>query len=131
MVPRNTAEGSGRSAASELRSVMQGKVVLPGDDDYDRARRIWNGAVDHHPALFALCKSPGDVQAAVHVARAHGLPLSVRGGGHDWEGRSVRHDGLVVDLSEMRRVTVNAAARIATVDGGATATDLIAAAAPH
>ena len=72
-----------------------------------------------------------DVQAAVRVARTHGLPLSVRGGGHDWAGRALRHDGLVIDLSTMRQVTVDAAGNIATVAGGATAADLMTAAAPH
>ena len=59
------------------------------------------------------------------------MPLSVRGGGHDWAGRALRPDGLVLDLSGMRRVTVDAEARVATVGGGATAADVIAAAAPH
>ena len=110
---------------------MQGAVVVPGDETYDHARRIWNGAVDRRPALFALCETVHDVQAAVRVSRTHGLALSVRGGGHDWAGRALRHGGLVIDLTRMRQVTVDARARIATVGGGSTAHDLMTAAAPH
>jgi FAD/FMN-containing dehydrogenase len=119
------------AAMRDLRAAMRGTVVGHGDDAYARARQIWNGAVDHHPALFAFCETPEDVQAAVRVARMHSLPLSVRGGGHDWAGRALRHDGLVIDLSAMRRVDVDPHAHIATVEGGATAGDVIAAAAPH
>ncbi len=124
------AARSGLAAARDLRAAMQGKVVERGDDSYDRARKVWNGAVDHRPALVAFCETPQDVQAAVHVARVHGIALSVRGGGHDWAGRAVRHDGLVIDLSAMRRVEVDPRAQSAAVAGGATAADLIAAAAP-
>ena len=119
------------AAVRELRAVMQGNVVQWGDDGYARAREIWNGAVQHQPALFAVCETSGDVQAAVRSARAHGLPLSVRGGAHDWAGRALRHDGLVIDLSPMRQVHIDPVALAATVQGGATAVDVISAADPH
>ena len=147
MAKMNMAARSGLAAARELRTVMQGKVVLPGEDaylaaiqgkilrggedGYSRARRIWNGAVDHYPALFALCETVADVQAAIGAARGHGLALSVRGGGYDWAGRALCHGGMVIDLSPMRAVTVDPATRIATVAGGATGLDLAAAAAAH
>jgi FAD/FMN-containing dehydrogenase len=92
------------------------------------ARQIWNGAVNHHPALFTQCKTDDDVRAAVTAARAHGLPMSVRGGGHDWAGRSLRHNGLVIDLSPMRQVEVDPTSRVA---GVATARDVISAAGAH
>src|SRR4029077_4672839 len=101
------------AAASDLRALMQGKVLLPGDDGYANTRQIWNGAVEHRPALFALCETVEDVQTAVRVARTRGLELSVRGGGHDWAGRALCHDGLVIDLSLMREVTVDAATNTA------------------
>ena len=85
--------GSELAAARELKAVMQGKVVLRGDDDYARTRQIWNGAVENQPALFAVCETSADVQAAVRSARQHGFPLSVRGGGHDWAGRALCADG--------------------------------------
>jgi FAD binding domain/Berberine and berberine like len=129
--PNSTCARSALAAAHDLRAVMTGNVLLPGDAAYSSACQIWNGAVGHRPALFAFCRTVEDVQAAVRTARAHGLPLSVRGGGHDWAGRALRHDGLVVDLSRMRGVEVDPQARVAKVGGGATAIDLITAAAPH
>jgi hypothetical protein len=119
------------AAADELRAAMRGKVVLAGEDAYPRVRQIWNGAVEHQPAVFALCETVGDVQTAVRTARTHNLPLSVRGGGHDWAGRALRDGGLVIDLSGMRHVEIDAAETVATVVGGATGTDVIAAANPY
>ena len=122
---------SALAAARDLRAVMRGKVVLEGEDTYQSVRQIWNRAVDYQPALFALCETLADVQAAVRSARAHNISLSVRGGGHDWAGRALRQGGLVIDLTRMRHVEVDAAARLATVAGGATGTDVSAAAAPY
>jgi FAD/FMN-containing dehydrogenase len=121
----------GTATARDLRTVMQGKIVLPTDADYLRVRQTWNGAVPHLPAVFAKCRTRDDVRAAVCAARVHDLPLSVRGGGHDWAGRSLRHNGLVIALTEMRSVKIDAEARIANMAGGATANDVITAAAQH
>ena len=121
----------GLSVADDLRAVMAGEVVMSGQDAYAGVRQIWNGAVDHQPAVFALCETVEDVQAAMHIARKHDFPLSVRGGGHDWAGRALRHGGLVIDLSRMRQVEVDVSRRVATVAGGAIASDVIAAAVPH
>jgi FAD/FMN-containing dehydrogenase len=116
------------SAARELRTVMQGRVVLHGDDDYARTRQIWNRAVESQPALLAICETSVDVQAAVRAARRYKLPLSVRGGGHDWAGRALCSDGLVIDLTRMREVVVDMHSRVATVSGGARLKDVAAAA---
>jgi hypothetical protein len=72
------------SCADELRAAICGRVALPGHEFYDEGSRVWNGVVRRRPAIVAFCKQPEDVQTAVRVARRHGLPLSVRGGGHDW-----------------------------------------------
>ena len=117
--------------AHDLREVMGERVVVAGGDDYDGVRQIWNGAVDHRPALFALCETVEDVQAGIQIARTHDLPLSVRGGGHDWAGRALRHGGLVIDLSRMRQVDVDPTGKTATVAGGALASDVSAAAIPY
>jgi FAD/FMN-containing dehydrogenase len=127
----NINAGPRLDGVHELQAVMQGRVVLRGDDDYPRTRQIWNGAVEHQPAMFAVCDTVADVQAAVRSARANGLPLSVRGGGHDWAGRSLRDGGLVIDLSHMRKVDVDVHASVATIQGGAKAIDVISASAPH
>jgi FAD/FMN-containing dehydrogenase len=127
----DTQTTSALTAARELRAMMQGRVVLRGDDDYASTRKIWNGAVENQPALFAVCETSADVQAAVRVARRCNLPLSVRGGGHDWTGRALRPDGLVIDLSRMRQIIVHPHSRVATVSGGAKAKELAAAADAH
>jgi hypothetical protein len=119
------------SCADELRAALPGGVALPGDALYDEGCRVWNGGVHHRPKLIAFCKRPEDVQAAARAARRHGLPLSVRGGGHDWAGRALRDGGLVIDLTRMRDVAVDPQTRVATVAGGAQAKDVAAAAGAH
>jgi FAD/FMN-containing dehydrogenase len=119
------------SCADELRAAMSGPVALPGHDLYDEGCRVWNGAVRRRPAIIAFCRQLEDVQAAVRVARRHSLPLSVRSGGHDWAGRALCDDGLVIDLTGMRDVAVDPRARVATVAGGARAKDVAAAASAH
>ena len=119
------------SCADELRGTVSGPVALPGHEFYDKGCRVWNGAVRRRPAIVAFCKQAEDVQAAVRAARRHGLPPSVRGGGHDWAGRALHDDGLVIDLTGMRNVAVDPRARLATVSGGALAKDLAVAAGAH
>ncbi|WP_433184910.1 FAD-binding oxidoreductase [Actinoallomurus sp. CA-150999] len=89
---------------------------------------IWNGAVSARPAVVRRCHDIDEVRDALRQAAAEGLPLAVRGGGHDWAGRAVRQDGLVIDLRGLRTVLIDG--DVARVGGGATAADLIAAAAP-
>jgi hypothetical protein len=119
------------SCADELRAAISGPVALPGHQLYDEGARVWNGAVRRHPAIVAFCKQPDDVQAAVRAARRHDVPLSVRGGGHDWAGRALRDGGLVIDLTGMRDVAVDPRALVATVAGGARVKDVAAAAGAH
>ncbi|MCX4746156.1 FAD-binding oxidoreductase [Kitasatospora sp. NBC_01287] len=125
-LPRETAE-----AAAALRAALGGEVLVAADPGYDQARQVWNAAVDHHPAVLVRCAGEKDVRAAVRIAREHGLPLSVRGGGHDWAGRALRQGGVVLDLSGLRQVTVDPATGTAEVQGGARAGDLIEEAARH
>ncbi len=131
MITTDSRNILGSTVAKDLRTVMQGKVAIAGEASYERARQVFNGAVDRRPTLVAFCESARDVQEAVRAARAHGLPLSVRGGGHDWAGRALSHHGLVVDLSRMRQVEVDVRGRVATVAGGALAGDVIAATGSH
>lgn len=97
----------------------------------NKAPRIWNAAVRHRPAVVVRARAPRGVQQAIRVARGHGMRLSVLGGGHDWAGRALCDGGLLIDMSRMRQVTVDASARVATVGGGATAADVMAAAEPY
>jgi len=116
---------------TDLRSAMTGPVVLPGDADYDRSELIFNGAIDKTPAVIARCLSPADVAAALGHARAQGLDVAVRGGGHGFWGAAIPERGLMVDLSRMNSVTVDPVARRARVGGGAALADLDAATQQH
>jgi hypothetical protein len=121
-----------RSAWHDLQTNgMAGKAAVPGEAAYERAREIWNGAVEARPALFVLCETNQDVQVTIRVARKHALPLSVRCGGHDFAGRALRHNGIVIDLSRMRQVEVDPVKRLAVVGGGATSKDVAVATVPH
>lgn len=106
-------------------------IHLPGSSEFEDAVELWNGGVDRRPAMVVQPTSAAEVSEAVMYARAHRLPIAVRGGGHDWAGRALVDDGLVIDLSRMWRVDVDPAARIATVAGGATAADVVDAAELH
>jgi hypothetical protein len=116
---------------TELVRLLPGRVHLPGSEDYLKCLAIWNGAVSARPAAVVRPKSSDQVQTTVRFAKEHGVPMTVRGGGHDWAGRALNDGGLVVDLSEMRQVAVDPTAREAAIEGGATADDVAGAAEPH
>jgi FAD/FMN-containing dehydrogenase len=115
----------------EVKRDFKGQVILPGDADYETARRIWNAMVDKRPAVIARCLHASDVVLAVNLAMDTGTPLAVRGGGHNIAGNAVCDEGIVVDLSQMKKVTVNPGLRRAIVEGGATLADLDAATQAH
>ncbi len=102
-----------------LRGAVTADVVLPEDAGYDEARATFNGTIDRHPVAIVMARSTEDVVAAVRWARAAGLPIAVRGGGHNVAGHAVADGSLVVDLRAMRSVVVDAARRRARVAGGA------------
>jgi FAD/FMN-containing dehydrogenase len=106
-------------------------MLAPGDADYDEARKLWNGAIDRRPALIARCGSVDDVVAALRHAREHDLRVAVRGGGHGVAGLAVCDGGLVVDLSPMRAVAVDPAARTARAQAGVLWGELDAATQEH
>jgi FAD/FMN-containing dehydrogenase len=103
-----------------LRNSLGGTVILPADAGYDMARRGFNALVDRRPAVIARCVSAEDVAAAFDFARMYELEVAVRGGGHNPAGHCVCEGGLVIDLSLMRAVEVDAEARTARTQGGAT-----------
>jgi FAD/FMN-containing dehydrogenase len=94
------------------------ELLAPGDEGYDEARKVWNGAIDRCPALIARCGHTADVAAALRLARERDLPVAVRGGGHGVAGLAVCDDGLVVDLSPMRAIAVDPARRVARAHAG-------------
>lgn len=99
---------------------IRGAVIQPGDGEYENARRVQNGLIDRRPALIVQASGPADVIATVNFARDNELLLSVRGGGHHAAGNAVCDGGIVIDLSRMRGVRVDPAARTARAEGGAT-----------
>jgi FAD/FMN-containing dehydrogenase len=119
------------SAIKNLADGLSGTVLLPDDADYDTARKVHNGLIDKRPAAIVRCATTEDVAAAVRFATGSGLEISVRGGGHNVAGRSVCEGGLMIDLSGMRAVHVDAEAKTARAQGGALWSDLNAAAHEH
>ena len=108
----------GTTAFAELRARFRGALLRPGEEGYDEARRIWNGAIDRRPALIARCAGADDVARAVRFARERELPLSVRGGGHAVAGHAVCEGGVMIDLSLMKAVQVDPATRTVRAAGG-------------
>jgi FAD/FMN-containing dehydrogenase len=98
---------------------FRGAVIGPDDGGYDDARSVWNATVDRRPRLIARCSGTADVAAVVRFARDRDLEIAVRGGGHNVAGTAVCDDGIVIDLSAMRAVSVDPVERIARVQGGA------------
>lgn len=108
------------NAIEELGNKIDGEILVSGQDGYDGARAVWNAMIDRKPALIARCKNVDDVVKTVIYARDHNLPMSVRGGAHNVAGHAVCDDGVMIDLSQMRTVQVDADNRRARVEGGAT-----------
>src|SRR5215207_11522593 len=107
-----------------LRSRLRGRLITPGDAEYDDARRVLYFTVDRRPRAIVRAADAHDVATAVNYARDHTLPLAVRSGGHSLAYLSVIDGVLVVDLSEMARVSIDPEARIARVQPGTTSGDL-------
>jgi FAD/FMN-containing dehydrogenase len=124
-------EASVGESLDELRASLEGTVVGPADPEYDSARRCFNALVDRRPAVIARCVDAADVATAFDFARVHELEVSVRGGGHNPAGHCVLDDGLVIDLSQLRRVDVDPDAAVARVQGGATWFDFDSATQSH
>jgi len=113
-----------QSPFDSLQKSFRGEILQPHSPGYDQARTIWNAMIDKHPAAIARCTGRADVAAAVNFAREHRLDLAVRGGGHNIAGNALCDGGLVIDLSLMKAVRVDAIARRAHVGPGATLADV-------
>jgi FAD/FMN-containing dehydrogenase len=118
----NTSHVNGLDSAvlSGYKARMRGELIQPGDVDYDSARQVYNGMIDKRPALIARCVDVADVIASVNFAREQNLLLAVRGGGHNGAGLGSCDGGLVIDLSPMKGIRVDPAARTVRVEGGCT-----------
>jgi len=116
-------------ALRRVEAQLVGRVSLPGGDGYAAATAIWAKPVGFMPRAVVHCRTTEDVQLSIAIARDCGLPLSVRGGGHDWAGRALCA-GIVIDLSGMNGVSVDADHRSAIISGGARAADVAAVTDP-
>jgi FAD/FMN-containing dehydrogenase len=119
-------------AFRRFRTSISGRVILPGDKDYDAARRVaWrNPATDKHPAVLALCERDDDVARCIEFARRHQLKVAVRSGGHSFMGWGIG-DGLVIDVSRMKTIAVDPVHQTLRVGAGVTADAMLGAAAKH
>lgn len=107
-----------KTALDALQNHFRGEILLPEDQGYEKTRQIWNAMFDRRPAIIARCIGTTDVIAAVNFARDNHLLVAVRGGGHNSAGTAVCEDGLMIDLSPMRRVVVDKQHKTAKIDGG-------------
>ena len=118
-IPASVQEPSQETATFDpLRKSFRGELVLPESTAYATARRVWNGAIDRHPACIARCQGVADVVAAVRFARERDLLVAVRSGGHGVAGHAVCDGGLVIDLSPMKGIRVDPVARTARAQSG-------------
>ena len=107
-------------ALREFTADLCGQVLSPVDAGYDDARKVWNGMIDKRPGLIARCVEASDIVKAISFARANGLLVALKGGGHSFPGHSVCDGGLMIDMSLMKGLAVDPQARTATVDPGLT-----------
>ncbi len=101
-----------------LAAQLKGEVVMPADAKYDETRKVFNGMIDKHPGMFAICTDVADVMAAVNFARENDLSVAIRGGGHNGGGLGLCDDGLVIDLSGIKFVRVDTSNNTVRVGGG-------------
>jgi FAD/FMN-containing dehydrogenase len=113
-----------RAAIAGLKAAFGGELIQAEDARYEETRQVWNGMIDKRPALIARCEHASDVIAAVSFARDNGLPLAVRGGGHNVAGTALADGGVVVDLSRMKDVRVDPERRTVRAGGGVTIGEL-------
>src|SRR4030095_4763561 len=119
------------SAVHELKSQFRGELIGPSDREYDAARKVFNVTIDRRPALIARCSTTHDLIQAVNVAGEQNLAVAIRGTGHNVAGFAVCDDGLVIDLSRMKDIKVDASARKVRVEGGCNWGEVNDALQPH
>jgi FAD/FMN-containing dehydrogenase len=116
--------GLAGKAAEALRAQLHGEIIQPGDESYDKARKVYNGMIDKRPALIARCADVADVIYAMSFGRENNLTVAVRGGGHNGPGLGTCDDGLVIDLSRLRGIRVDPADQTVRVEGGCLLRDM-------
>jgi FAD/FMN-containing dehydrogenase len=119
------------AAVEQLQGTVKGEVLTPGSDGYDAARAVFNGMVDKRPAAIVRCRDPHDVIAVVELARVRACEVSIRAGGHGVTGSQITDEGIVIDLTPMKRITVDPEARTVRAQAGVTWGELDAATQEH
>lgn len=109
---------SEKEFVKDLSDSIRGEVLLPDNSGYEEARSIWNAMIDRHPAIIVRCQGVSDVVTCVNFARQQGLPLSIKGGGHNISGMAVCDGGLMIDMSLMKGVWINPGTRLAHAQAG-------------
>ena len=113
-----------QATIEEFKLNLRGQLILPGDEDYDEACKIYNAMIERRPGLIARCADVGDVMAAVNFARENDVLVAIRGGGHNGPGLGTCDDGLVIDMSAIKYTRVDPQARTVQVGGGCTSGDV-------
>src|SRR5262245_10790941 len=114
----STTVSTANTARTELGATFGGEMIGPDSAAYDDARTLFNAMIDKRPAVIARCTSADDVAAVIRFAREHDLPLAIKAGAHNGAGLGSVDDGIVADLSPLKEVTVDPAARSVRVGGG-------------
>jgi FAD/FMN-containing dehydrogenase len=127
----STTVSAASTARAELGGSFEGELIGPDDAGYDDARALFNAMIDKRPALLARCAGADDVARVIRFAREHDLPLAIKAGGHNGGGLGSVDDGVVIDLSLLKEVTVDPAARTVRVGGGCLWGEVDAATQPH
>ena len=109
-----------KAILDKLRVSLHGQLIQPDDADYEDARNVWNGMIDKHPELIVRCADDADVVNAINFAREQELLVAVRGGGHNVAGFGTCDGGIVIDLSPMKKIEVDAVNRTALAQPGLT-----------
>ena len=114
----NSVQSLGSLKINELANQVRGEVILPGNNGYEEARKVYNGMIDKHPGMIVKCVDAADVMHAVNFGREHDVLIAVRGGGHNGGGLGICDDGMVIDLSGIKFVRVDAEEKTVRVGGG-------------
>ncbi len=115
---------------ARLRAAIRGRVLTADEGDYDEARRVWNGMIDKRPVVIVQAAGGADVGPTIALARETGLPLAIRGGGHNVAGNGTVDDGILLDLGRLNAVEIDPDARLVHIEAGATLGDIDRATAP-
>lgn len=124
MAVLNSVPSPSPADLNRLASTLRGRLLRPGEQGFNEARKVFNAMIDRQPAVIVIPAHADDVRRAVDFAQDNDLPISIKGGGHNVAGSAVSQGGLMLDCSGMRRIRVDSGRRVARAEAGATLADL-------